>query len=140
MASKKKRRKGGQRKPPPPQPRAERRGGGAKRQVAVASTPGRRRPIDDERPDAPWGSFPLVELVTFIGIVLIILGFFVVKGDQGALMVIVGVALAALAGLELSVREHFAGFRSHTLLLSGFAAAIVLAALFYLAPDDLSVV
>ncbi len=52
--------------------------------------------------------------------VLLVLGFFVVKGDQGAVMVGVGVALAALAGLELSIREHFAGYRSHTLLLAGF--------------------
>jgi hypothetical protein len=141
MASKRKRRKGGQRRPPPPQRNPERRGGGAKRQAAVAGAPpSRHRPLDERRPDAPWGSFPLVELVTLVGIVLLILGFFVVKGDQGALMVIVGVALAALAGLELSVREHFAGFRSHTLVLSGFLAAVVLAALFYLAPDDVPIV
>ena len=44
------------------------------------------------------------------------------------------------AGLELSIREHFAGYRSHTLLLSGVAGAAVLAALFYLAPEDVPVV
>ena len=142
LASKKKSRKGGQRKPPPPQPKAERRGGGAKRQAAVASAPaGRRRGAADEgRPEAPWGSFPLVEVMTLIGVILLILGFFVVKGDQGAVMVVVGVALASLAGLELAIREHLAGYRSHTMLLSGFLAAIVLAALFYLAPDDVPVV
>jgi hypothetical protein len=141
LASKKKRRRGGQRRPPPPQPKSDRRGGGAKRQAAIAAAPaGRRRAIEDVRPEAPWGSFPLVELVTLVGIVLLVLGFFVVKGDRGALMIGVGVVLASLAGLELSIREHFAGFRSHTLLLSGFAAAIVLAGLFYLAPDDVPVV
>ncbi len=55
-------------------------------------------------------------------------------------MVGVGVVLGSLAGLELSIREHFAGYRSHTLILSGFLAAIVLAGLFYLAPDDVPVV
>ncbi len=70
-----------------------------------------------------------------IGIVLLVLGFFVVKGTRGGVMIGVGVALASLAGLELSVREHFAGYRSHSLLLAGFAAAVVLAALFYLAPS-----
>ena len=48
-------------------------------------------------------------------------------------------ALGSLAGLELSIREHFSGFRSHTLLLSGVAGALVLAALFYLAPEGLGV-
>ena len=69
-----------------------------------------------------------------------VLGFLVVKGDQGAVMIGVGVVLAALAGLELSIREHLGGYRSHTLLLAGFSAAVVLAALFYLAPESLPVV
>ncbi|MGI9019498.1 MAG: hypothetical protein ACR2G3_02160, partial [Solirubrobacterales bacterium] len=138
--SKKKRHKGGQRRPPPPQPRAVGRGGAAKRQAAVASAPSSRRRADDDRPQAPWGSFPLVELVTLVGLALLVLGFFVVKGDQGALMVGVGIALGSLAGLELSIREHLAGYRSHTLLLAGFVAAIVLAALFYLAADDVPVI
>ena len=33
-------------------------------------------------------------------------------------MIAVGLALGSLAGLELSIREHFAAYRSHTLLLS----------------------
>ncbi len=142
MSAKKKRRKGGQRRPPPPQRSADRRGGGAKRQAAVAGAPSRPRRSrpEDERPPAPWGSFPLVELMTLIGIILVVLGFLVVKGDQGAVMIGVGVVLAALAGLELSIREHLGGYRSHTLLLAGFAAAIVLAGLFYLAPESLPVV
>jgi len=83
---------------------------------------------------------PLVELTTLVGIVLLIGGFFVVKGDQGAVMVVVGIVLGSLAGLELSIREHFGGYRSHTLLLSGVAGAAVLAALSYLAPDAVSIV
>ena len=82
----------------------------------------------------------MVELATLVGLVLLVLGFFVVKGTQGGVMIGVGVALASLAGLELSVREHFAGYRSHSLLLGGFLAAIVLAALFYLAPPEFPVV
>ena len=38
-------------------------------------------------------------------------------------MIAVGLALGALAGMELSIREHFAGYRSHTLLLSGAAGS-----------------
>lgn len=99
-----------------------------------------RRGSASERPSAPWGSFPLIELVTLVALILVGVGFFAVQGRQGALMIGVGVVLGSLAGLELSIREHLAGYRSHTLLLSGFAAAVVLAALFYLAPDSIPVV
>ena len=33
----------------------------------------------------------------------------------------IGVALAGLGGLEVAIREHFAGYRSHTTLLAGAA-------------------
>ena len=33
-------------------------------------------------------------------------------------MIAVGLVLGSLGGLELSIREHFAAYRSHTLLLS----------------------
>src|SRR6266481_4824579 len=74
----------------------------------------RRRP-GDERPPAPWGSFPLTEIVIFIGVVLLAAGFFVTP-PQGFVMIAVGLGLASLAGLELTIREHFAAYRSHTLL------------------------
>lgn len=45
----------------------------------------------------------------------------------------VGVVLAGLGGLEVAVREHFAGYRSHTTLLAGAVFVIVVGALFYLA-------
>jgi hypothetical protein len=45
----------------------------------------------------------------------------------------VGVVLGALGGLEVSVREHFAGYRSHTTLLAGAAFVLVVGGLFYLA-------
>ena len=70
------------------------------------------------------------------GIVLMIWGAISWDG-AGNRCFIAGLALASLGGLELSVREHFAGYRSHTTLLSGVAAfvvisALVLAAGFYL--------
>jgi len=45
----------------------------------------------------------------------------------------VGVVLAALGGLEVSAREHFAGYRSHTTLLAGSVFVVVTGGLFYLA-------
>jgi hypothetical protein len=112
--------------------RAERDAARARRASAVreraaaperAGRPTRRSPRG-ERPPAPWGSFPLVEICVLLAIVLLI-GGFVVSGTQGATMVFAGLALGSLAGLELAIREHFAGYRSHTTLLAGAVAVFV---------------
>jgi hypothetical protein len=87
------------------------------RAPAPAPRQGGRRPVR-ERPLAPWGSFPLSELAVFVAIVLIV-GSFFVQGTSGGVMFIAGLLLGSLAGLEVSVREHFSGFRSHTTLLAG---------------------
>jgi hypothetical protein len=87
----------------------------------------RGRPGD--RPRAPWGSFPLSEIVVFIGIVVLIAGFFVAP-PQGFVMIAVGLGLGSLAGLELSVREHFAAYRSHTLILSAAIGVPIFGVLF----------
>ena len=91
----------------------------------------------DDRPPAPWGSFPLVELAVFVGLVMLIIGFFVVEGDRAVVFVGTGLVLASLGGLELGIREHFAGYRSHTILLAGLPSAAVLGILFYAGPDGL---
>ena len=51
----------------------------------------------------------------------------------------VGVVLACLGGLEVAVREHFAGYRSHTTLLAGTVFVVVVALLFYVAGQLLAV-
>lgn len=81
----------------------------------------------EKRPQAPWGSFPLAELVIFAGLVLLVIGF--VSGSVTALAV--GFTLAALGGLEVAAVEHFAGYRSHTTLLAGPAFVIVAGCLIY---------
>ena len=88
----------------------------------------------EERPPAPWGSFPLVELVIAGAIVAVIVGF-ATGGSRGVTLVAVGLVLGALGGLELSIREHFAGYRSHTIVLSGAVGVGVLAALAYGVPS-----
>jgi hypothetical protein len=102
----------------------------AKRNPSAA----RRRAANlDERPPAPWGSVPLVELVILAGIVLLIAGF-IVGGSSGIGMIAAGAVLCSIAGLELAIREHFAGYRSHTFLLSGAVGVGILAVLFFLTP------
>ena len=91
----------------------------------------------DERPPAPWGSFPLVEIAVLVGIVMLLIGL-IAGGDRGPLLIGIGLGLAGLGGLELSIREHFAGFRSHSTLLAGIPAIAVLALLFYAGPDSLA--
>lgn len=89
----------------------------------------KRAPRADERPPAPWGSFPLAELSVLAGIIALIAGLV----SRSPTTIGVGVVLAALGGLEVSAREHFAGYRSHTTLLAGTAFVIVTGGLFYLA-------
>lgn len=106
-------------------------GGQPQRTRSSAPSSRRRgRPGIDERPPAPWGNFPLVELVVFVAICLFVASFFV-RGPRGAVMLMAGLALGSLGGLELSIREHFGGYRSHTTLLAGAAAFIAVAIVFF---------
>lgn len=108
--------------------RVEEAGGGAAEPRAATATGSKRRPTA-ERPKAPWGSFPLTELVVLFGMLLAVGGFVVgVEGGRGQTMFAAGVVLGALGGLEIVVRDHFAGYRSHTTLLSGVAAFVVITA------------
>ncbi|MBS1862460.1 MAG: hypothetical protein JSS68_12195 [Actinobacteria bacterium] len=90
---------------------------------------GGRPPGSDERPEAPWGKAPLAELAILAGIVCLAIGIF---GSHEALIG-VGVGLAAVGGMEVAIREHFAGYRSHTTLLAGFVFVVVVGVLFYVA-------
>ncbi len=90
---------------------------------------GKAAPRADERPPAPWGSFPLAELTVLGGIIMLVVG--VVSKSPTAIGV--GVVLAGLGGLEVSLREHLAGYRSHTTLLSGTVFVVLTGGLFYLA-------
>jgi hypothetical protein len=80
-----------------------------------------RRPAGSERPPAPWGSFPLSELVILLGIVVMVWGF-LSGADRGEERVAGGLLLASLGGGELALREHLGGYRSHSALLAGVAA------------------
>jgi hypothetical protein len=112
-----------------------RRAEAARRRSAEAAAdprPARRRgrPTIDERPPAPWGRFPLVELVVLLALILLPLSF-VVGGTRGNVMLTAALALGSLAGLELSIREHFSGYRSHTTLLAGACAFASIAIVFF---------
>jgi hypothetical protein len=84
----------------------------------TGSAPARR--TGSQRPPAPWGSFPLSELIILAGIVVIFWGLF--SGDNER--VAAGLVLASLGGGELALREHLGGYRSHSSLLAGVAAFV----------------
>lgn len=102
---------------------------------AKATKPAKRVATPDERPPAPWGKAPLAELVILAGIVSLIVGIV----GQHPTAIGVGVALAGLGGMEVAIREHFAGYRSHTTLLAGAVFVFTVGGLFYLANQILAV-
>jgi lysylphosphatidylglycerol synthetase-like protein (DUF2156 family) len=104
------------------------RGQAAPRQAPRVGAP-------DDRPPAPWGSFPLAELSILGGIVALIVG--VVGSKPTAIGV--GVVLAGIGGLEVAIREHFAGYRSHSTLLAGAVFVLTVGLLFYVAGEVLAV-
>ena len=104
--------------------RAERDAARRERAATPAPRPRPRpgRPSSGERPPAPWGNFPLSELVILLGIVLILWG--AARGSGGEETLAAGLVIASLGGGELALREHMAGYRSHSSLLAGVAAFV----------------
>ena len=66
------------------------------------------------------------------GIVLLVLGFLNWESDRGKAMLVAGMLLGSFGGLDTALREHFAGFRSHTTVIAGIPG-VALAALLYFA-------
>lgn len=111
------------------QRRAEAMARGEAPQARRRSRPGKTS--FEDRPPAPWGKFPLVEIVVLIALVLLV-GSFLVDSSRRGPMLLGGLALGSLAGLELSIREHFGGFRSHSALLAGAVAAAAITATYFI--------
>src|SRR3954452_9316081 len=83
----------------------------------------RRAPMR-EAPQAPWSPFPLTELVILLALVMLAIGF-VSSGDRRGIFIGIGLVLASLGGGELALREHFAGFRSHTTLIAALCGFVL---------------
>lgn len=80
---------------------------------------------EGERPESPFGGLPISELAILAGLVAAAVGF--IRGGGPALFV--GVGVCALGVIEITAREHFAGYRSHTALLAAIPAVAVEAGL-----------
>ena len=80
-------------------------------------------------PPNPFGGVPVSELAILLGAAALIVGLLA----AAPVPLVVGVVICTLAVGEFSVREHFSGYRSHTILLAGIpavAAGIAMIALF----------
>lgn len=90
---------------------------------SAAGPAGTARAGRDQGPPPPvWGDFPLSQLVVLGGLILLAIGVFTSNPTR----VLIGLGLGSLGGLELAVREHFSGYRSHTTLLAGIGFAIMI--------------
>ena len=102
-----------------------------KRGGAVRSAPAPVAPRRPERPQAPWHPVPLVELSVLTGILLLAWGLLRIDDDGGRILLVCGMALASLGGLDTALREHFSGYRSHAVLLAALPAVVVAGVLFF---------
>ena len=73
---------------------------------------------------------PLVELSVFTGLVLLVWGVLRIDDDGGRVLLVCGMALASLGGLDTALREHFFGYRSHAVLIAALPAVLVAGVLF----------
>jgi hypothetical protein len=115
------------------------RGGGREkrraREQARAST-GRSGGLSDalsvgERPHSPWHPFPLSELLILAGAIGAVVAWNRGVAHRGTALLIASIAAVMLGTIEVTLREHLSGFRSHAILLSllpplAFHTAVVL--------------
>jgi hypothetical protein len=104
-----------------------RRAAGGERQAAsggqrAASALGDLKAAGD-RPQAPWHPLPLSELLILIGSIGAVVAY--VRGieSNGALLG-AGIGAVVIGTIEVTLREHLSGFRSHTWMLSVLPAIV----------------
>jgi hypothetical protein len=123
LAGQKSKRQSRKRRTPGAEPRAvpshrreERgqRGAVAERELRRARRPGTR----GQRPEGPFGGLHVSEIAIFAGLIALVIGL--IEGAQTPL--VVGSIVCALGVVEVTGREHFAGYRSHTVLLAAIPA------------------
>ncbi len=76
-----------------------------------------------ERPRPPWHPLPLSELLILVGAIGVIVGFG--RGlAHGGPPLLAGIAAVALGTLEVTIREHRSGHRSHTVMLAALPVVV----------------
>jgi hypothetical protein len=80
-------------------------------------------PTYGERPQAPWHPLPISELLILVGAIVAVLGMRRLnlkdpEISRGGTTLIAGIATVAIGTIEVTLREHRSGYRSHTVMLS----------------------
>ncbi len=83
--------------------------------------------VAGERPNGIFGPVPVSEFAILAGLIALVVGTI----DHGGSAVDAGILLLGLGVFEVTAREHFAGYRSHTTLLA-FLPAVIVEALYAL--------
>ena len=73
-----------------------------------------------ERPQAPWHPLPLSELLILVGAIGTVIGLARLSHgiSHGGPALFAGIAAVLIGTLEVTLREHLSGYRSHTLILT----------------------
>ena len=74
-----------------------------------------------ERPQAPWHPLPLSELLILVGAIGTVIGLDRLSHGgiaHGGPALFAGIAAVLIGTVEVTLREHLSGYRSHTLILT----------------------
>ena len=93
-----------------PRGASERSGGGWRDPLSVG-----------KRPEAPWHPLPLSELLILVGAIGTVFGLDRLQHggiSNGGPALFAGIAAVLIGTVEVTLREHLSGYRSHTLILT----------------------
>jgi len=77
-----------------------------------------------ERPQAPWHPLPLSELLILAGAIGAVVAY--LRGiESNPALLAAGLGAVVIGTIEVTLREHLSGFRSHTLMLSVLPAIVL---------------
>lgn len=74
-----------------------------------------------QRPPGRFGGLPVSEIAILAGAVALVVGII----NHGGPALIAGVVICLFGVVEVTTREHFSGYRSHTVLLAAIPAVAV---------------
>jgi len=78
----------------------------------------------DARPEPPWHPLPLSELLILVGVVGAVVAW--IRGvESNAALLGAGIGAVAIGTIEVSLREHFGGFRAHSGMLAAIPAVVL---------------
>jgi hypothetical protein len=86
-----------------------------------------------ERPESPFGGLPVSEFAILVGAIVAVYGF----AATVPAALVAGLVICTLGVAEFSAREHFTGYRSHTLMLAALPAIAIGVALIALIGSSL---